>query len=233
MSSGLLSSTFLFRFAVPCLYRRVAWTERGIQLEPRYRIPSFGELEGKKLFADVRAAWNRAGLSFTVRVRGKRQPIWCRDTRIEDSDGLHLWIDTRNIHNIHRAGRFCHRFAFLPSGRGTDSRSPVSRLLPINRARENPKLIDDKVLAVRSELKLDGYALEAHVSSDALTGFDPDQFGQLGFFYAVIDRELGWQTFSVGPEFPFVEDPSLWGTLQLERPSAGSPADRSPEPEPD
>jgi len=31
----------------------------------------------------------------------------------------------------------------------------------------------------------------------------------------VVDRELGWQTFSVGPEFPFVEDPSLWGSLEL------------------
>jgi hypothetical protein len=31
----------------------------------------------------------------------------------------------------------------------------------------------------------------------------------------VVDRELGWQTFTVGPEFPFVEDPSLWGTLEL------------------
>jgi hypothetical protein len=31
----------------------------------------------------------------------------------------------------------------------------------------------------------------------------------------VIDRELGWQTFNVGPEFPFQDDPSLWGTLEL------------------
>jgi hypothetical protein len=26
---------------------------------------------------------------------------------------------------------------------------------------------------------------------------------------------LGWQTFSVGNEFPFQEDPSVWGTLEL------------------
>jgi hypothetical protein len=31
----------------------------------------------------------------------------------------------------------------------------------------------------------------------------------------VTDRELGCQTFTVGQEFPFDEDPSLWGTLQL------------------
>jgi hypothetical protein len=33
----------------------------------------------------------------------------------------------------------------------------------------------------------------------------------------VIDRELGWQTFTVGQELPFVDDPSLWGTLDLVR----------------
>jgi hypothetical protein len=37
----------------------------------------------------------------------------------------------------------------------------------------------------------------------------------LGFSYAVMDRELGWQTFTVASEFPFDEDPSLWGTLEL------------------
>jgi hypothetical protein len=31
----------------------------------------------------------------------------------------------------------------------------------------------------------------------------------------VVDRELGWQTFNSGNEFPFAEDPSLWGSLVL------------------
>jgi hypothetical protein len=40
---------------------------------------------------------------------------------------------------------------------------------------------------------------------------------RLGFNYAVIDRELGWQTFSLGQEYPIREDPSLWGTLELQQ----------------
>jgi hypothetical protein len=71
---------------------------------------------------------------------------------------------------------------------------------------------------VRSEKRIDGYLLQACVPAEALTGFDPAEHGRLGFTYAVVDRELGWQTFSIGPEFPFVEDPSLWGTLELVRP---------------
>jgi hypothetical protein len=49
------------------------------------------------------------------------------------------------------------------------------------------------------------------------TGFDTEEHSRLGFSYAIVDRELGWQTFSVGPEFPIQEDPSLWGTLELTR----------------
>ena len=217
MSNHLVSPTFLFRFSVPCLYRRSIWTDAGIQLQPRFRIPSFGEVEGKKLFADVRAAWNGKGLSFTLRVTGKTQTCWCRAERLEDSDGLNLWIDTRDTKNIHRASRYCHHFVFLPFGDGPKQESPIARMAPINRARDNPKTIPGGVLGVRSERLADGYLLQAHVPATALTGYDPGEYPRLGFSYAVVDRELGWQTFTVGPEFPFTEDPSLWGSLELEK----------------
>ena len=57
----------------------------------------------------------------------------------------------------------------------------------------------------------------ADIPAAALTGFSPADQPAIGFSYAVIDRELGWQTFSVGPELPFVDDPSLWGTLEFLR----------------
>jgi hypothetical protein len=60
-----------------------------------------------------------------------------------------------------------------------------------------------------------GYLLAAHIPAAALTGFDSDEHPRLGFSYAVIEH--GWQTFTVGPEFPFVEDPSLRGELELKR----------------
>jgi hypothetical protein len=216
MSHDLLPPTFLFHFSVPCRYRPTVWNAAGAPLESTYRIPSFGELEGKTLFADVRAAWNRTGLSLTVRVAGKKQTPWCRASRAEESDGLHLWIDTRDTHNIHRASRYCHRFVFLPAGDGPQFQQPVAVWLPINRARENPKPVAPGSLQVRSQMQAGGYTLEAHVPAAALTGFDPTEYPRLGFCYAVVDRELGWQTFNVGTEFPFAEDPSLWGSLELE-----------------
>ena len=52
-------------------------------------------------------------------------------------------------------------------------------------------------------------------TADALGGFDPAQFSRLGFTYALLDRELGLQTFSTGPIFPYEENPSCWSELQL------------------
>ena len=65
--------------------------------------------------------------------------------------------------------------------------------------------------------KIDGYLVEGFIPAAALTGYSPTDQPAIGFSYAVIDRELGWQTFSVGPELPFLDDPSLWGTLDLVR----------------
>jgi hypothetical protein len=217
MSSALIPPTMLFRFAAPCRYTEEHWSSGGLKLDDKYRIPCFAELSGAKPFADLRLAWNENGLVFNLLVQGKQQPPWCRDSRIDDSDGLQLWIDTRNTQNIHRAGRFCHRFAFLPVGAGRRLDEPVAVLLAINRAKESPREIEQGHLKVRSEQSSAGYRLEGFVPAPALTGYSPSDQPALGFTYAVIDRELGRQTFSVGPELPFVEDPSLWGTLDLKR----------------
>lgn len=217
-SQRLLDPIFLFHFSVPCLHTSLSWGANGIALPEAYRLPCFSELEGGPLFADLRAAWNHEGVFFTVRVEGKRQTPWCRETRADESDGLHVWIDTRNTHNVHRASRFCHRFVFLPAGSGRLLDQPTADQLLVHRARENAKPIRPGALHVRSEKRVDGYVLECGIPSSAMTGYEPDDHTKLGFTYAVTDRELGWQTFSVSSEFRFQEDPSLWGTLELQTP---------------
>jgi hypothetical protein len=245
MTSPLLPTRFLFRFAVPCHHHEPLWTDEGVQLDEKYRLVGLAELEGQSapaekgtgpicakhpegrsgkldlspfpLWADVRAAWSEAGLAFTVCVRGKQQPPWCRAERLEDSDGLQLWIDTRDVHNVHRAGRFCHRFVLLPAGGGKRLDQPVAALLPINRAKELPQPVRQGLLKMCCRRHSDGYTLDVMIPAEALTGFDPAEHPRLGFTYAVIDRELGHQTFAVGSPMPYQEDPSLWATLELQR----------------
>ena len=217
MAESLLPERFLFRFAVPCRYRKVFWADSGIGLDESHRLPGLAELEGRAAPADVRAAWNETGLAFSVRVAGKKQKPWRRASRVEDSDGLQLWIDTRDVHNIHRATRFCHWFVFLPQGGARGTGKPTAGMLPIHRARDAPNPVSAGRLKVRSEKRVDGYLLETFIPADALTGFDPAEHPRLGFTYAVLDRELGEQTFGAGSPMPYQEDPSLWATLELVR----------------
>jgi hypothetical protein len=160
-------------------------------------------------------AWNKTGIGIHVLVNGKRQLPWCRDSRLDDSDGFHLWIDTRCSPGIHRASQFCHRFLWMPAGDGPKRERPMASLIPINRARNHPKQISHRILKVAAQPRHDGYEMSGFVPAEALTGFDPAQQPRVGLFYAVIDRELGWQTLALGPEMPITEDPSLWGEAVL------------------
>ncbi|NUQ63378.1 MAG: hypothetical protein HUU20_12945 [Pirellulales bacterium] len=215
MSESLLPKRFLFRFSVPCRYRQPIWTAKGPGLDESYRLANLAELEDTARLIDFRMAWSETGLAFRAHVIGKSQPPWCRTNRPEDSDGMQIWIDTRDVHNVHRAGRFCHRFLFMPVGGGSRLDHAVAQWLPINRAKEHPRAIVQGQIRVRSERLADGYALEAFLAAEALTGFDPQEHPRLGFTYAVIDRELGEVTFSAESPMPYQEDPSLWATLEL------------------
>jgi hypothetical protein len=215
MSESLIPNRFIFRFSLPCLYRERLWTAGGAGLEEQFHLPNLGELEGHPSTADVRAAWNESGIVFSVQVRGKSQAAWCRASRPEDSDGLHLWIDTRDVHNVHRAGRYCHRFIFLPAGDGDKLDQPAAISLSINRAKELHRPIKPDQLKVHAKKKADGYLLEVFIPGDALTGFDPQEHPRLGFAYAIMDRELGEHTLTVGSPMPYQEDPSLWASLEL------------------
>ncbi len=93
----------------------------------------------------------------------------------------------------------------------------MAEVLPIHRARELHHPVRHGLLEARCQLYEDGYRLAALVPAEALTGFDPAEHPRLGFTYAVLDRELGEQTFGVGSPMPYQEDPSVWPTLELQR----------------
>ncbi len=211
----LIDPTVLFRFEVTLRKEDCRWTDKGLKLPEACRIPSFGALADRPVFADVRLGWSDQGIGLQVLVSGKRQLPWCRETRPEDSDGFHLWVDTRCSPGIHRATQYCHRFMWMPSGGGANREQPVVSHLPINRARGEPKPIPANQLKVAAVPRHDGYELSGFVPAASMTGFDPKGQPRIAIYYAAIDRELGWQTLSLGPEFPVMEDPSLWGEAVL------------------
>jgi hypothetical protein len=219
-ANSLIAPRFLFRFAAPVRRCDPIWKPGGVELNESFRLVDLNELDtgssdAERRFADVRMAWSTDGIAFNVTVEGKQQPPWCRDSRLADSDGLSVWIDTRATLNIHRASRYCHRFAFSPAGAGREHAEPVADQLLINRARENARAVRARELQVASKVKKNGYWLSGFIPAVALGGYDPQQYRQLGFTYAVFDRELGLQTFATGPAFPFDEDPTCWAVAEL------------------
>ncbi len=82
-------------------------------------------------------------------------------------------------------------------------------------ARENRTLADCEHFDLHSQRFSDGYLLEAWLPAKVLTGYEPAAQPQLGFYYHLQDAELGRQFLTVGQEFPFEQDPSLWSTVEL------------------
>ena len=211
-----ISNNLLFRYRINC-ERFKGRDKSASDLPASCRLPVFSELDKNhdKPFAELRAAWSPDRMYFWLKVKGKKQALWCRNTQLLASDGMQVWIDTRDTHNIHRASKFCHWIVMLPAGGSADGKNPTASMLNINRAREHSPTVNQMPIGIVSSLQTGGYTLSAFIPAGAMNGWNPDEHRLIGFHYVVIDRELGSQSLSVGLEYPIAEDPSLWSTLVL------------------
>src|SRR5713226_1611840 len=134
---SLVPHRFLFRVAYPCRYIKgipIEDDDHLLNLPEACRVDNFAAMDGRSNFADLRLAWNDFGLGLQVDVRGKDQLPQGNVGRLRGSDGVTLWIDTRDAHTSHRASRYCHQFHFLPTGGGPEGDEPVLTQSKINRA---------------------------------------------------------------------------------------------------
>ncbi|OYW24671.1 MAG: hypothetical protein B7Z55_01500 [Planctomycetales bacterium 12-60-4] len=209
---------FLFRWSFPVPYC-AEWPgsdREGRQLPVACRLQQLDEFDAGSRFADLYVGWNEAGFGVGVEVRGKQQPLQTDLMKPTESDGLQVWIDTRSTLNVHRATKYCHYYCLLPGGDGKQRRQPVAVQRPLAQAREETGARTGK-LVMTSELRDDGYRLDCWFPGESLFGFDPANNPRLGFYAVVKDAELGEQFLTVGREFPFEFDPSIWQTLELVR----------------
>lgn len=215
MTQKLLPSNYLFRFCLPCRHAPKAGQADCPVLDESYTIPQLGALDDSPSYAQVRLAWSAAGLTLNLRVSGKKEGLHFALRDMLLSDCIQLFIDSRDTHNVHRASRFCHRFAFIAKdGQNLKSR-PAGYLLAINRARESPRPIPEQSLKTQVTLEDGGYLLQGTIPAAAITGFDPAEHPRLGIFYHVHDAELGPQSLTLNRDFSILEDPSLWSSLEL------------------
>jgi len=216
----IVPNRFLVRVCHPCPYVKDAphdtdEDEHLIELPESARLDNFATLDQYANHSDVRLAWNEFGLAVQVEVTGKKQPPVGDSDKPNSSDGLRLWIDTRDSRAGHRGTRTCHQFAFFPAGGGSDKDEPFLAQSKINRALQDAPMANLADILFRSHRSKGGYRLEAFLPAAALSGFDPQEHPRLGVYYAVRDQELGDQFLSVGWDFPIADDPSLWAVLEL------------------
>ncbi len=216
--SPIIPPSFLFRYEIPVmrLDSLDQSASKSILLPQECGLPWPTALNGDESWADVRLGWHPDGLVVSLSVEGKSGFPACNPKTPEESDALVVWIDTRDTQTIHRASRYCHLFYFLPSGSGRGAKDPIGQEAEIARAKESHTLATSSELDVQSETRKDGYTLRATIPAKALKGYDPENSPRLGFYCGVFDVDHGVQTLSVGSEFPYDNDPSLWSTLRLE-----------------
>jgi hypothetical protein len=216
----LLPHRFLVRVAYACRYVKSMPADEDdslLELPESCRLDNFAAMDGARNFADVRLAWNEQGIGLEVEVRGKSEVPVGDPTRPRASDGMTLWLDTRDARTSHRASRYCHQFHFLPAGGGSERDEPMVAQSKINRALQDAPLSPASAIPFHCERIKGGYRIEAFLPAAVLNGYDPEQNPRLGVYYAVRDAEQGEQVLSVGAEFPFSEDPSLWSVMELVR----------------
>lgn len=171
--------------------------------------------EHNEFFFDFRMGWHENGLVVTTILSGKNQPLRCDTNNMEYSDGLRLCLDTRDVRDVHRGTRFCHRFFFMPLVSGSRVREPVGYWLPIHRAKALPNPVDMSHFELASKVTESGYSLSVVLPGNDLTGYEPDEHKRLGLHFAVSDLELGLLSLQHSSLFPTEEDPSLWSTIEL------------------
>lgn len=219
MPNALIPQSFWFRTALRC--PRVdgipilAANKPLLDLPDSCLLPDFGAFDGKAAWAEVRVAWNPGGLAIQVDSSGK-VGRYVRDEDLpEASDGVHVWIDTRDARDIHRATKFCHRFSATLESQPRGSIDVRVEPRKIHRALADPTGTRPSAIKAQAVAKADGARVMLFFPSESLHGFDPDTNRRLGFTYQITDPGRAAHWLALGSEFPVGEDPSLWATLEL------------------
>jgi hypothetical protein len=213
----VIPSLFAFRFEWP-VKRLPAWNANATDWVPttdefllnRPQVAASPPPSNMRLYV----GWNPQGLGVRCVVDGLTSPPESNPLRATETDGLQVWIDTRNTQNVHRATRFCHHYCCLPAT-GKDRRTAQVIQQPIARAREEQSISEPGAIPCRSRIDNTFYSLEVWFPASVLEGFDPAASPKLGFYCRLLHHGMPDHFLTVGLDFPIDADPSLWQTLVL------------------
>ena len=190
---NLLPQAFWFRPALACprLDGIPGAKAALLDLPVLATLADFEGLEGRESWSEVRAAWNAGGIGFEFRVKGKKGPIVHAPSQPTSfSDGVELWLDTRDTRDVHCATRFCHHFLFgLVPDKKTGLKATVDARNIARAARQRAQGACQGSPDCAERIESNDWRLEVWFPAEALNGYDPETNRRLGVYYQVNDSE--------------------------------------------
>lgn len=179
-------------------------------------LPDLSGLHGQSSFARAWAGWNVDGLAVAFEVR-VTLPLQIATERPFQSDGVEIWVDTRDARAARKPSRFCHHFVVLPGGRGPGGRQPFVTEINPGGVKRPGDLADLRHIRGAARVREGtGYTLEVLLPREALVGYAPLESASVGLAYRVRSPVLGLQDLAFGERFPIWRNPSLWRSAKLE-----------------
>ncbi|MFN0065462.1 MAG: hypothetical protein ACKVOH_04415 [Chlamydiales bacterium] len=168
-------------------------------------LPFFGEEELGKVYM----GWEKEGI--TLRFSLNRLFDAPEFPEYLSGDAVEIFLDTRDVKS-QTLTRYCHHFFVLPERVDTVQAGEVTRF----REEEKRELADPNLLKIHSSKVKGKRVLEIFLPSQSLYGYDPSQFGRLGFTYRIQAQDGKMQYFSASPDdFRIEQTPSLWASINL------------------
>lgn len=215
-----LDAFFQVRLALPRL-RPLPPLDGSLQGWPAAaRLPDLSSLHFQSAFGQVYVGWTLDGIAFAVAV-ATSHPLRLDREHPFRSDGLEIWIDTRDSRTARKPTRFCHHFLVLPGASGTRGAPPhVQEMNPggVRRAEEMADLSRVHLAARIPGLPAQGskgYSLEGFLPREVLTGYAPPESTSIALGYRLRSSIDGVQDLAFGTAFPLWRNPSLWLSAAL------------------
>ena len=214
-------SAWLFDFSFP-VYRLDSDADprkpNQWSLDDSHRLPELHALSQPDRMHASKLAWSESGIFFEMEYPKAASKFGPRDT---GETLVHFLVDTRGSTGIHRANTYCHQFQFrsdIPPGATASNVRMESRLVPITRAKSSPRPIDDKDLWGWYTATDQRVYLKVFLAGDALTGFNPTDFSELGIYFYALDSQYRRHSIARLSHTIPLDDPSLWCRANLVAP---------------
>lgn len=183
--------------------------------EPFHRLPLFGPLDGETPYASFYAGWSQSGLAFGLDHARWSGAFHSDSGRPAGSDGLRVYIDTRDRKDVHRGTRFCLGLFIRPEFRAPADPVATVSMIKLPRARQDPPTINTQRIDVAVRTRKQAWQMAVHLPAEVLPGYDPAQFASIGLQLVLQDRVRGRLHLGPGEDLDYASNPSTWVSCRL------------------